>query len=901
MEQTRDSGDNLLNQDMQPSENLRIQGLSIYTAQVEVGHPREVTISFRVTNIGKDAITKPFRTSLFPGNIKFDRLRPLLDTHYVNTAELAAGQAIYISRTTVLPSSVNEFDVRIEVDVDHAITGVDRTNNIVISPFKNPTPDVGRWVSIGPTRISSTPDAVGRLSAIAIHPTAPSTIYVGASGSGVWKTNDGGAPWRPVTNSLPTLAIAAIAVDPSAPLRVYVATPGFGVFRSEDAGTSWTQISSDLQAEARWGVFLVHPTNPNVLYLTSAVGVYRSGDFGATWQLSKSGGRATDLVMNPSNPNILYAAISRDGIYKTTDGGTGGNSDWVRLSAGLPSTDIQHITLALCSGNPGVVYAGYARSTGFQLYRTTDGTSWSLRSSPTFPLFNDVIGVDPVDPNTVYITGKDFYRSTDGGTNFVPKGGTHVDHHAFATDPVTAGVIYALNDGGIYRSANRGDAWTFIGEGIANVEFYDIAHAVTQPSLVIGGVQDNGNIKYDGSSTVWKEMLEGDGATVDIDPTNAQILYAMGQYASSIQRSTNGGESWTNIASGLPTGTTCFQLHFQVHPTMSKTLLASCRSLWRTTLPGSSWSPLFRPPSGSILRSAVDPTVNLYYAGSSDGRLYAGSAGSNWQTVFTHPASSSVTDIEIDLDDPATVYITFSGTNTGRVYRLRRASPAPTTMTALDITFNLTTGLSARTVAVDRIVPLTIYVGTNQGVYRGRSPDGGATWSWTSYTNGLPLADVVDLEVHPITGVLRAATFGRSAYEVNTAGWHPNVQIPNQQSKATPVLAVFNDQLHMVHLGDSSTNLWHSIYDGGAWHPNVQIPNQQSKATPVLAVFNDQLHMVHLGDSSNNLWSSIYDGGAWHPNVQIPNQQSKATPVLAVFNDQLHMVHLGDSSNNLWQ
>jgi photosystem II stability/assembly factor-like uncharacterized protein len=639
--------------------------------------------------------------------------------------------------------------------------------------------EVGRWVSLGPTRINAGLGACGRLTAIAIDPTSPSTMYVGAPGSGVWKTTDGGASWRPVADSLPTLATAALAVDPSAPARIYVATPGFGVFRSEDAGASWTQLSSDLQAEVRWGVLLVHPTNPNLLYLASAVGVYRSSDFGATWQLSKSGGRATDLVMNRSNPSVLYVGIMGDGVYQTTDGGAGGNSSWRKLTGGLPTTDIDHITLALCRDVPGTVYAGYTRSSGLQLYRTDDaGGSWSLRFTGTpdanETYFNDVIGVDPTDARYVYITGQFFYRSTDGGASFFRKDGPHSDHHSFAADPLTPGVIYALSDGGIFRSPDRGDTWSFVGEGIANVEFYDIAHAVTQQQLVIGGTQDNGTVRYDGSSTVWNEILGGDGATVDIDPTNAQILYAMNQYASSIQRSTNGGASWTNIANGLPTGAVCFNLHFQVHPTTPTTLLASCQSLFRTTMPGTPWSSILSvavPPGTppiNIVHSAVDPTINLYYAGTDNGWLIAGRVSENWPTVFTHPSRLGITDIEIDLDDPATIYLTFNGTGAGRVYRLRRAPPAPTTMTALDITSNLPTGLSVQTVAVDRMAPLTIYVGTNRGVYRGISSNGGATWSWTSYTNGLPLADVRDLEVHPITGVMRAGTFGRGVYEVNT-------------------------------------------------------------------------------------------------------------------------------------
>jgi photosystem II stability/assembly factor-like uncharacterized protein len=790
--------DNLLSRDLRPSVGLVVEGLSISAAQFDPKRPRQVTISFRILNAGRDAITETFRTAIFPGAIRSDNAQPL-DTYYLTTNGLAAGSSIYVSRTIISP--LGEFDVRVEADADHKIKLANGTRNIATAKFKNPTPSTGRWVSIGPRLITSGPSgfrANGRVTAIAIDPTSPSTVYVGAFHSGVWKTSDGGASWAPITDSLPTLDVAAIAVDPSMPSRIYVALAGSGVFRSTDAGISWTQISGDLQAEVRWGVLLVNPTSPNVIYVASAAGVYRSGDSGGTWQLSKSGGEATDLVMDPTNPNILYAALFGNGIYRTNTGGAGGDSDWVKLTAGLPSSDIAQITLALCRGTPTALYAGYSRLSGFQLYRTTNaGSSWSLQSTAPFSgLFNDAIGVDSGDPNTVYITGVGIYRSTDGGANFAPLSGTHGDHHAFANDPVTAGLIYVGDDGGIYQSTNRGDSWTFWGEGISNAELYDIADAATQSSLVIGGTQDNGNIKYDGSSTVWNQMDGfGDGATVDIDPTNAQILYAMGQGIDSLAQSTDGGNSFMNIAGGLPAGVgatggcAVYNTYFQVHPSQPTTLLASpvpgvsppgpCGALYQTTnpQPPGFWSLLFRPPSGSIVRSAVDPSVNLDYAASSDGRIYTGPGGANWQTVFTHPSGSSVSDVRIDAEDPATVYVAFGGTGAGRVYRLRRSSAAPTSMTATDITSDLPSGLtigqvfglaSGGALAVDRLLPLTIYAGTSRGVYCGRTSDGGNTWWWTPYNNGMPPADVTDLEVHPTTGVLRAATYGRSAYEVNT-------------------------------------------------------------------------------------------------------------------------------------
>jgi hypothetical protein len=147
------------------------------------------------------------------------------------------------------------------------------------------------------------------------------------------------------------------------------------------------------------------------------------------------------------------------------------------------------------------------------------------------------------------------------------------------------------------------------------------------------------------------------------------------------------------------------------------------------------------------------------------------------------------------------------------------------------------------------------------------------------------------------------ATFSMSpvtAKGVVDVSWTPNVEIADQSSKASPALASFGRQLHMVHLGNSSNNIWHSWFDGSRWTRNVQIPDQSSKASPALASFGGRLHMVHLGNSSNNIWHSWFDGSRWSANFAAPNQLSKAAPALAAFGSRLHMVHLGNSSNNIW-
>ncbi|TMH28310.1 MAG: hypothetical protein E6H66_21970 [Betaproteobacteria bacterium] len=624
----------------------------------------------------------------------------------------------------------------------------------------------GVWVSIGPTRINEGGlGAIGRIHSIAIHPTTPATMYVGAPRCGIWKTTNGGAAWTPVGDSLPTLALAALAVDPVTPARVYAVLAGAAIYRSEDAAVSWTLVHGDLGTPAGAGVLLIDPTIPSHVYLTGSDGLYRSTDSGANWTRVKTG-LVNDVVMDPSNPAILYAGVQNDGVYKTTTGGAAGDSAWTKLS-GLPTSGFTRITLGLCRAVPTTIFAGLSGSP-FRVFRSTDGARFSLRFTAASSIYNPWMGVDPADPSIVYVLSAQFLRSTDGGASFAPTSGDTHECQKFALDPVTPGVIYLGRDNGFFRSQDRGATWAQTGGGIANVEFYDGALAATDPNLMIGGTQDNGTIRYDGSSTVWNEIQDGDGGTVAIDPTSEQILYAMGQYASSITRSTNGGSSFGGFAAGLPTGSVCFNLQFLVHPTTPTTLLAACTSLWRITSPTGAWTTIFTPPGDSIVRAAVEPSVDLYYAGSGSGKLYAGPGGASWQQVFAHPNSAGFKDLRVDPDNHTIVYATLGGISVGRVYRMARSSAAPTSVSASDITSNLPAGLSANTIAVDRMAPFTVYVGTDRGVFQGVSINQGATWNWSSYNSSLPFPNVVDLEVHPASGVMRAATFGRSAYEVHT-------------------------------------------------------------------------------------------------------------------------------------
>jgi photosystem II stability/assembly factor-like uncharacterized protein len=519
--------------------------------------------------------------------------------------------------------------------------------------------------------------------------------------------------------------------------------------------------------EVRFGTLLVSPRDANLVYLATSDGIHRSADAGTSWTRVLSGGQATDLVMAQGAPTTLYAAIAGDGVYKTVDGGT----SWAKFSNGLPALNPGfQITLASPRNSPNTLYAAAGASAGLQLFRTDDGgATWVRKNLPADPfLYNDAIAVGTDDPNIVYVSGINLWRSDDGGLTFTRLTGPHVDYHAFLNDPVAPATIYALNDGGIYKSVNHGLGWTFIGAGLRNVEFYDHGVASSDPVLTFGGTQDNGTLKYSGSST-WAQILGGDGATVAIDPTDPNIIYAMNQGANSVQRAAD-GVSFAPF--GLPTTNVCFNLPFHLHPRNRETLLAPCAGLWRTTTttPPGDWRQILPPPMNgkAVVRSAVDPSTDIYYAGTTDGKVLAAPGGSNWREVFSHPANAGVTDIDVDPSDSRILFVSFGASGVDRVYRFVRTSTAPVTLIGQQIGASVPTGLKIQTLAVDPSRNFTAYVGTNKGVYRGLATSAAGPWLWSPYNVGLPLADVRDLEIHPRTGVLHAATYGRSAYEVNT-------------------------------------------------------------------------------------------------------------------------------------
>lgn len=771
--------------------DLRIEQLAFHALQEEEKQPRRIGIHFRIVNVGAKDVTRPFRTRIEPGAVDKDgKLIPA----YVDTASLPAGGTVYVSH--IFESAPDQFTVNAEADAEKEVAEADELNNLEVKDFYNDlTPDRDRWINIGPRRIlNGDTGATGRLSTMAIDPTQPSTMYVGAQLSGVWKTTNGGASWVPLGESA-TVRVAALALAPDDPSQVYLVTPNDGVLRSDDAGASWTWISrTNFAAMVHAGsALLINPAAPNEMVVSSAMGAFRSSDGGVNWTWTLSGGACTSLIRMSANGR-LYAALRNDdvanraGVYESVNWGASWSLVPDCSSGALPTADANaNIRLAASGSRLFVSYQWGGDPVTFRLFRSTSLTCGSV-AGPTFeaawqPDADTAFGLwsglwaDPANSSNLYMTGTRFWRSTDAGSSFsvsaAPSGNAHADHHQVGIDPLTRSRIYSLTDGGIYRSENRGasGSWVQLGDGITNVEFYDGVAASTNASLVIGGTQDNGTLKTSVGNLVWPMIKDGDGGTVDIDPQNPSIMYAMHQYVNSVSRSTDEGGSFSLITNGLVQGSLCFNLHFQVHPNQPETLALSCLGVWRTTSSGATWSLFFVPPTTDhAVRTAIDGPADTMYMGTNAGDLFMKPSSGSWRPIFEQENNLVVTDLEINTADPSRLYASFNAWGAGRVIRLVR-SPMTGEFTPRDITSDLPFGLIVRTIAIDRNYPLTIYAGTDRGVYQGRSTDHGLSWFWRPYNNGMPPADVRDLEVHPVTGIMRAFTHGRSAFQVTTSKW----------------------------------------------------------------------------------------------------------------------------------
>jgi photosystem II stability/assembly factor-like uncharacterized protein len=491
-----------------------------------------------------------------------------------------------------------------------------------------------RWRSIGPFR-------GGRVTAVAGIASQPLVYYMGATGGGVWKTDDAGTTWNNVSDAFfRTGSVGAVTVAQSNANIVYVGmgeaclrgnlSAGDGVYKSTDAGKTWTHIG--LPDSSQIGRISIHPTNPDVVYVAAVGhpygpnaerGVFRTKDGGTSWQKvlfvnDKTG--AADIAMDPSNAQVLYATTWQvlrtpwnitstgpgGGLYKSTDGG----DTWNRLTTGLPAGNLGKIGVTVSPVNPQRIWATVEADDKGGVYRSDDGgRTWQLLNDgfnmTSRQYYYGHIFADPQDLNTVYtFCAKYFYKSTDGGKTYVEVQTPHGDYHDLWIDPKDHLRMVNGSDGGAAITFNGGRTWSSL-DNQPTAQFYAVATDNSVPYRIYGSQQDNTSVSIASrtngagiTETDWHPVAGGESGYLAPTPSNPPVVFGGSYFGLMTRYDERTGQTrnvtvWPDYNGGRTAADVKYRFQWTypiiVSPHDGNTLYAGAQVLFRSTNGGQSW------------------------------------------------------------------------------------------------------------------------------------------------------------------------------------------------------------------------------------------------------------------------------------------------------------------------
>jgi photosystem II stability/assembly factor-like uncharacterized protein len=708
------------------------------------------------------------------------------------------------------------------------------------SPTPTPSPTPGppygnmNWREIGPAT------AGGRVAAVAGSATDPKLYYIGSGGGGVWKSSNSGQTWDAVFSKEAVAAIGAVTIDPTDNNTVWVGTGednprndvsyGNGIYKTVDGGDHW--VNMGLAATKQISRIAVDPRNHNHVVVATQGdlfndgpdrGVYVTDDGGKTWKKTLYTGPetgASDLAMDPQNPNVLYAGMwqfqrrpwtfvsggDTDGLYKSTDGG----NSWKRLTGnGLPTDTTGRIGLAIAPSNGNRVYALIESKQGI-LWRSDDGGDhWTMVSKNTLvdqrPFYFTHIAVDPKNPDIVYGVSEALSKSTDGGKTFKAiADGVHVDYHAIWIAPNDPTRIMVGEDGGYALTLDDGDNW-FFSANLPIAQIYRVGLSNENPYWVCGGLQDNNGWCGPSNSQdpsgiqnkAWIAVAGGDGEWTVPDPVDPNYIWADSENGAVTVINKVTKDGWF-IEPYLQTAIESFDNR-----------VAKVRWNWETPIAFAPWDGHIGWVAGNVLFQTTDRGLHWKIISPDLTRNVkehqAPSGGPITHDVSGAEESDTILDIEGSKLHQGEIWV---GTDDGLIQltlddgkhwrnvtppnapeygRFASISPSPLrdgTAYAINdghytgdskpyvfVTHDfgktwssITSGLPqaewARSIGADIRNPNLVYLGTEEGFWI--SYDGGATWK--AFKNNLPTVSVHDIRMQQQFDDLVIATHGRSIY-----------------------------------------------------------------------------------------------------------------------------------------
>lgn len=695
------------------------------------------------------------------------------------------------------------------------------------------------WSPVGPNVLPNNltgymENGIGRINCIAFHPSDASTYFVGVAQGGVWKTSNNGASWTPLTDNLPITRISDIAIDPINPNIMYISVGdfeyigfglnlngkkrnthyGLGVYKTIDGGVTWQPTALSFQLTngdaSLIRKVLIQPTNTNNLIACGVNGMYKSNDAGVTWtQVLDS--LFWDMTIDPSNPNILYAAsgwvqtanIGNAAIYKSTDFG----ATWNMLITNIPSTgSVQRIKLSIAPSNSNYIYAlavdvnnGY-----YGMYTSIDaGVNWQFINNGVNILNNgdgtgsggqgnyDLgLSVNASDENIVYVGGINPWISIDGANTFNPVahwtlsyGPTiHGDIHFIEQQPLT-GNFFVCSDGGLYRTsnvigqswidANSGipwpTQWTNLCDGLTISSFYRISSSRNTVGRLLAGAQDNASFYFDGAA--WSTVFGGDGMDNYLDPNNNDFLIGGSQFGN-FYMSTDGGVSSVSTVSNVLNETGEWTTPLVADYNNPGTLYSGYENVVQSNDYGNSWFSISSfLPSGiannEISALAVSNSNSNYiyaakrvrYEFGVPGSVYVTpDGGTSWNDITLGlPDSLYYTSVDVKNNSATTAYVSMAGFSFGnKIFATTNAGNSWQ---------NISYNLPNIPVNCVKSIPGSnkLMAATDIGIY---VLDSNST-TWISQSVGLPNVIVQDIEFNQAVDKVYLATFGRGIWSAD--------------------------------------------------------------------------------------------------------------------------------------
>ena len=692
--------------------------------------------------------------------------------------------------------------------------------------------------SVGPAFMS------GRIADIAIDPNNENIWYVAVGSGGVWKTTNAGTTWKPLADKQPFYSTGAITLDPNNSQTVWLGTGenvggrhvgiGHGMYLSRDGGKTWK--NKGLKKSEHISKIIVHPTDSNTLWVAAQGplwssggerGLYKTTDGGATWRQTMNLDEwtgVTDLLIDPRDPNVLYAASWQrhrnvaaymgggpgTAIYKSVDGG----ESWRKLKTGLPSSNMGKIGLAISPMQPDVIYAAIEldRKKG-GVYRSANaGESWEKMSDTvsggTGPHYYQELVASPHHFDRIYLMNVRVLVSENGGKDFytMKESNKHSDNHAMVFKADDPNYILVGTDGGIYETFDDTENWKFV-NNLPLTQFYKLAVDDAYPFYnIFGGTQDNNTqggpsqtFNRNGISNAdWFVLLGGDGHQPATEPDNPDIVYAQSQQGNLHRVDRTTGEAvYIRPQNGLdePYERFNWDAPILVSQHDPKRLYFGSQRVWRSENRGDSWNTissdltkneerLALPIMGrqqswdaawdvyamstyntitSLAESAQDE--NILYAGTDDGLLHAtkdGGATWNTLTVDKLPDVPATAFINDIKADMFDANVAYVALDNHKFgdYRPMLYKTINGGKSWKSITKGIPEGTLIWRLVQDHVNPQLLFLGTEYGVYVSLNQGD----AWHKFSNGMPTISVRDLAIQKRETDLVAATFGRSFY-----------------------------------------------------------------------------------------------------------------------------------------